>query len=1214
METTDHPGKAAPAARTPNPARGSAAAADASEHPVNTRPSSVALAAQPSPGRRESPEQRLGAEVAGRVDEGYPGRDAEARLTGAMAAMGDPAPPQGSRSFVGRDREMAELVAGLEDAIGGRGRLFLIGGEPGVGKTWLVEQLAGHATNLGTRVLWGRCWEGGGTPPFWPWGQVIGALADDRDEQTFASWLGATGTAQVAQLVPGLADRLGTASIPEAPSHESDASRFYLFEAVTGLLRRAASAQPLVLVFDDLHAADEPSLLLLQFLARELHGVRLLVVGTYRDLVAERFPGIGEAVGELVREGQLLNLRGLDLGAVKALIETLSGVVASPARVAAVHDTTEGNPLFVREVVRLLAAQAALERPGQAVPIPGTIRAVIGRRLAPLSSDAVQVLSAAAVIGREFDLELVGPACELPVERILAALSEAVALGVAEEPGTVEGYRFSHSLMREVLYERLPIPVRIQLHQRVGEAIERVYGTGAGAHIAELARHFGEVAAAGEAAKALVYARLAGERAMGMYAYEEAAAQYQRALQALRFAGPDEAGRCELLLRLGAAQARAGDYQQARGSCLQAAEIARRLGAPEQLARAALGFGERQVEGGLVNRELVALLQEALDGLGSRDAPLRARLLARLSVEFVFSDEAKRMESLSLEALAMARRLADPAALRSAVAARWMAVWGPDGLEERTALAAEILHLAQETGDRELELDGHAHRAASSLESGDARAVEADIATHARLTEELPMAVHRWAATTMRALRALLHGSFEDAERLANEALSLQPGRPNVMFTHIDQLALLRWEQGRLGELRDDWQAVADQFPLAAFAGAWLSLADAELGHREDARRGLWSLTEQLPRRPRDGTWLPAVALASLLAAHLNEPGAAGSLYPLLLPYAGHVVAFTAPHPVVCLGSAALYLGLLATVRSSWTEAAAHFEAAITAHDRLGARPLLARTRHAYAGMLLARGQAADRGRALALLDRALPTADTLGMAAVAEDTRRLRAAQAGEDVPAEPVAAEAAEPEASRNLFRREGEYWTVGFEGVVVRLRDAKGLRHLARLLAQPGQEVPAVALEAAEGHPAPAAVGSSLGRAATDLGVVVRGDLGDAGVWLDAGAKAAYRARLVEVRSELAEAEGHNDLVRVARARVELEFLVAELARAVGLGGRDRRAAAHAERARLNATRAIRAAMANVARAHPGLGRHLAATVRTGRYCAYVPDPRLPIRWES
>src|SRR6266542_239531 len=785
-----------------------------------------------------------------------------ARLTRAMAVMGDPARRPGSRAFVGRDRELAELLAGLEDAAGGRRRLFLIAGEAG------------------------------GAPPFWPWTQVIRALTEDRDEQTLAAWLGA-GAAQVAQLVPDLAERLGMTAPPLVASRESE----------------AAPVEPLLLVFDDLHAADDPSLLLLQFLARDLRGARLLVVGTYRDIEADRHPGVVDAVGQLVREGQSLILRGLDRAAVKGLIEAFSGVVPSEAKVAAVHETTEGNPLFVREAVRLLATEATLQDPGRGgVPIPGSVRAVIQRRLTPLSADAVQVLSAAAVVGREFDLALVGPSCELPVERVLGALSEALALGiVAEDPGTVGAYRFSHSLIREVLYERLPIPARMQLHRQVGEAIERLYGSGSGAHVAELARHFAEVAAAGEGAKALEYARRAGERAMGMYAYEEAAAEYQRALRALEFAGPDEPVRCELLLRLGAAQARAGSYQQAKESCLRAAEISRRLGAPEQLARAALGFGERQVEGGLVNRQLVA----------------------------------------------MARRLADPVALRSALDTRWMAVWGPDGLGERTALAEEIVRLARETGDREMELDGHAARAASSLEWGDVRAAQADIAAHARLAEELPVAVHRWAATTMRALRALLDGSFDDAERLADEALSLQTGRPNVLFTHLDQVALLRWEQGRLGELRDEWQGVVDRFPRAAFARAWLSLADAELGDSDGARRGLWSLAEQLPQRPRNGIWLPAVALACVLSAHLNEPEAAGSLYPLLGPYGGHIVAFTAPQPVVCLGSASFYLGLLATVTARWAEAADHFEAAIAAHDRLGARPFLARTRYEYARMPL---------------------------------------------------------------------------------------------------------------------------------------------------------------------------------------------------------------------------------------------------------------------
>jgi hypothetical protein len=211
--------------------------------------------------------------------------------------------------------------------------------------------------------------------------------------------------------------------------------------------------------------------------------------------------------------------------------------------------------------------------------------------------------------------------------------------------------------------------------------------------------------------------------------------------------------------------------------------------------------------------------------------------------------------------------------------------------------------------------------------------------------------------------------------------------------------------------------------------------------------------------------------------------------------------------------------------------------------------------------------------------------------------------------VPAPPAVAV---PEVSGNLFRREGEYWTVCYQGTVVRLKDTKGLRHLARLLAHPGREFRAVDLEAAEGQATPPVpLGSRGGVGGGEL--AVRSDLGDAGVLLDATAKAAYRARLEELRAELEEAEGFNDPARAAKARWETDFLVGELARAVGLGGRDRRAAAHAERARLNATRAIRAAMAKLARANPALGWHLAWTIRTGRYCCYTPDPRVPIAWK-
>ena len=315
------------------------------------------------------------------------------------------------------------------------------------------------------------------------------------------------------------------------------------------------------------------------------------------------------------------------------------------------------------------------------------------------------------------------------------------------------------------------------------------------------------------------------------------------------------------------------------------------------------------------------------------------------------------------------------------------------------------------------------------------------------------------------------------------------------------------------------------------------------------------------------------------------------------------------PHPVVCLGSASLYLALLAAVASRWDEADSHFQTALRVNDRLGAAAFLARTRYEHARMLIRRGQAADRDKALQLLDQVVAAARTLGLAGVAREISTLREIGTGGTVTG---VADEASAITEGHVFRREGDFWTVAYGGSVVRVRDSKGLRYLARLLAHPAREFHVVDLEAAESQAAQGARSERLTRAgAAEL--QVRPDLGDAVELLDAKAKAAYRARLEELRAELDEAEQFSDATRAARARQEIHFLEDELARAVGLGGRDRRAAAHAERARLNVTRAIRAGVANLARVNPSLGQHLGATVRTGRYCSYTPDPRAPIAWQ-
>jgi len=1110
-------------------------------------------------------------------------------------------------TLIGRDRELAELTAGLRNAFDGRGGVFVVSGEPGIGKTELADRLANDARERGAQVAWGRCWEGDGAPPFWPWAQIVRSLAAEHDDDALRTFAG-PGAAQVALLAPDLAERLGV-SPDAARATDSEAGRFYLFEAVGRFLREASNVRPIVLVLDDLQDADRPSHHLLRFLAQDVRTSRILVVATYREVGGARPPDDVDVMVDLVREGQVLALRGLDRGEVDRLIEQTSGVAPWNGRAAAIHEATRGNPLFVREVTRLLAARGLLDRPGgPEIPLPQSVRAVIRQRLSPLSADTVRVLSAAAVVGRTFQVGLVVAASDLPMERVLATLSEATTMSVVSPAADSVGmYDFAHPLVREVIHDELPVPARMQLHQRVGEAIEDRHGPHARLHLSELAYHFGQVAPAGHGRKARDYATEAGDQAMEAGAYEDAIVEYGRAIEAHAFTDPDERVRCDLLLRLGDAQAKTGDYESSKATFLSAAEGARKLQDPERLAHAALGFGEPQVESGVVDRQLLSLLQEAVAGLDPDQDALRVRLLARHSLELTFSDEAETREALSQEAVEIARRLGEPAPLASALRARWMAAWGPDGLEERVDMAEEVLRLAVETGDRETELVGRARRVTCEVELGDLLAAEAEIAVHGELAGELRMPYHVWTAVSMRAMRALLQDGLDTAEALAQRALDVLPGKLNAVYAHLNQVTAIRWDQGRLAELRDAWREVVEAFPQAGFARGWLCLADAELGRQDEARRGLRALTDSVFTQPRDGIWPAALALAAVAAAELDDPDAAAAVLPLIHPYGEQTFVIPMPHPVTCFGSAWLYVALLETALERWDEADEHFGDAARSNGRMGARSLLARTQYEHARMLLRRGEGDDRERALELIDRAAATGASTGASAIAEGVRRLREDETGEATAGEAHAGEPAAPEPTEHAFRREGEYWTVVYEGSVARLRDSKGMRYLSVLLAHPGREFHAVDLETSETD---ATVAPRSGPA--ELGV--RPDLGDAGEMLDATAKAAYKARLDELRAELEEAEDFNDPARVAKTKEEIDFLTSELARAVGLGGRDRRAASHAERARLNVTRAIRAAMGNLDRANPPLGRHLSSTIHTGRFCSYTPDPRAQVAWRS
>ncbi|MCZ6866767.1 MAG: protein kinase, partial [Chloroflexi bacterium] len=442
--------------------------------------------------------------------------------------------------FVGRQREMGELKSALEDALSGRGRLVTLVGEPGIGKTRTAQELATYAGLRSAQVLWGRCYEEQGMPPYWPWVQAIRSYVREREPDQLRSEMGA-GAADIAEVVSDVKERLPDLSPP--PQLDSpEQARFRLFDSITAFLKSASLKQPLVLVLDDLHWADQPSLLLLQFVARELGNSRLLLLGTYRDVELSRQHPLAETLGELTRERlfQRVLLRGLSRQDVGRFIEVAAGVDPPPGLTEAVHTQTEGNPLFVTEVVRLLVQEGELtaegtgDRDSWTVRIPEGVREVIGRRLNRLSQRCNETLTIASVIGREFGLRQLVPLVEdMSEDRLLEVLEEALGARVIEElPQAIGRYQFTHALIQETLTEELTLTRRVRLHARIAESLEALYGDSADAHAAELAHHFAEAEAVLGTDKLVRYSFLAGERALASFAYEEALEHFQKGIDA----------------------------------------------------------------------------------------------------------------------------------------------------------------------------------------------------------------------------------------------------------------------------------------------------------------------------------------------------------------------------------------------------------------------------------------------------------------------------------------------------------------------------------------------------------------------------------------------------------------------------------------------------------------------------------------------------------
>jgi DNA-binding SARP family transcriptional activator len=460
-------------------------------------------------------------------------------------------PRQAGGLLVGYDEELAALQEALEQMLTGRGAVALVSGEPGVGKTRLADELASVARARGAQVAWGRSWEGGGAPPFWAWIQLLRALVADRDAVSLRTELGPA-AGDLAQLLPELRDlRAGSEA---ADVSDPEEGRFQLYNAVAGFLDRVAARQPLVVVLDDLHAADPSTLGLLGFMAGAVQRARILLVGTYRDTQVTAAEPLSETLTDLTRVTDCLQLvlTGLSSDDTAHFVELSAGVAPMAGLAGSIHEASNGNPLFVSELVRLLRAEDRLEELGadERLVLPRGVDQVISRRLQHLPDPCRRVLSLAAVIGREFDLSLLERAGEASGDALLELLAPALAARVVEESHGARGdFRFSHELVRQALYEGIPAGDRRRAHAAIAAALEAMRGSAA-VTAAELAHHWTEAVPVADTSKAIDYLTLAGDEAAELTACDEAAAYYDRAAEIARASGADPALLRELCVKL----------------------------------------------------------------------------------------------------------------------------------------------------------------------------------------------------------------------------------------------------------------------------------------------------------------------------------------------------------------------------------------------------------------------------------------------------------------------------------------------------------------------------------------------------------------------------------------------------------------------------------------------------------------------------------------
>ncbi len=858
--------------------------------------------------------------------------------------------------FVGRARELELLDVRLRAALDGECQVVLLAGEPGVGKTRLAEEVVERAQGLGMACGWGRATDDEGSPPYWPFRQVLRTTAD----------------VAVLDRAPGAAS-----------ASEAAQERFQLFEAVTDALLTVAQPQGLLVVLDDLQWADAASVQLLEHLAMGRPGSRLLVLAAYRDTETTGQEPLRATLAELAREPSVTRMRlvGLSQAEVATQLAAVTGWAVPDSVAAAVCRRTEGNPFFVGELGSLLADSTD----GQ---LPDGVRDAVRGRLARLSAPCHAVVSAASVLGSELDAAALAVSTERELDDVLAALDEASAAGIIT---ATEPRRFVHDLIREAARLDVSTPERLALHERFAKYLA---GLGdADTRVAEVAFHCLESLPRGDAVSAVSWAERAATRAMAQLAWEEAEALYGRAVVAA--SGPEFAAgdRCRLLLARAAAQVRAYNVDGARQSVLAAAEIARGDGDAETIAHAVLMM--EGVNDFLWDPTGRALCEEALAGLPDGDSALRARLLALLVVAGSWRSLAE-AEPQSAEALAMAERVGDRRAVVEALRARQIACSGPEGVEERLALGNRLLAVGQE-GDDDAVLWGRLWRFDAFAQLGHIDRAEAELDGIGAVADRLRSPLARWHEVRARATIAHVRGRFEDARALGAQAVELarRAGHDAALLTSRGFLHLLTIQTGYDEEVPDELLQTHLSATPTAILRAVLADRKVAMGDRAEAHRIYLSLPS--PTSVPPFVLLPVLCFTADLTAEFGDREAAADVYRRLSPFA-HLFNCGGAGVVAIGGSVQSALGVAAAAMGRLDDGVRHLRAAIEINERAGLPPSTASAQFRLAGVLATRRRTGDREEAAALAALALATAVQLGMVPARRRAQGLADSLAGTD------------------------------------------------------------------------------------------------------------------------------------------------------------------------------------------------------------------------